>query len=180
MAASAADSLSYTYVEGGYNRLALDTNGTGNFDFDGRYLRGSAALTNSFYVLGSFARATNNDFGTDIDLNEQHIGLGWHKPVSARADFLVEAGYLRQELDAGSFGSTSGDGGRLSAGMRGGLASNFEGWAKANYVDGGDFNGDFSGTLGAQLKFNKTRGVVGEAEFASDSNRYLIGLRASF
>ena len=60
------------------------------------------------------------------------------------------------------------------------LADGIEGYVKANYTDGGDFSGDFSGTLGAQVKFNPTWGVTGEAEFGGDADIYMLGVRASF
>ena len=51
---------------------------------------------------------------------------------------------------------------------------------QANYTDGSDFDGDFSGTIGAQYKFTQTWGMTGEVEFADGGETYLVGLRASF
>ena len=67
-----------------------------------------------------------------------------------------------------------------SVGVRGSFSPNFEATLKANYTDGSDFDGDFSGTVGAQYKFTQTWGVVGEAEFGDGGEAYLVGLRASF
>ena len=60
------------------------------------------------------------------------------------------------------------------------LSENFEGWAKANYTDGQDYEGDFSGTLGAQWMFAKMWGVTAEAEVVEDYTQWTLGVRASF
>jgi hypothetical protein len=51
---------------------------------------------------------------------------------------------------------------------------------KANYVDGSDYDGEFSGTLGAQFIINETWGIVGEIEAGDLTTRYMLGARASF
>jgi len=76
----------------------------------------------------------------------------------------------------------------VSAGFRGQSGDLLEGWIKASYTTGGDFDGTFSGQLGAQVRFNPTWGLVGEVEvgefdgedFDLDAVKYLVGVRASF
>lgn len=181
LAAHASEGLSHTYVEGGWNRLDVDTDAYlgGDTDFDGAYLRGSYGFAGSYYVFGGLARATNDDFGTDIDLDEQHVGIGWAMPVGERAEFNAELGYLRESIEVLGE-SEHGEGARASVGFRGSFNPHFEGWLKANYNDAGDFDGDFSGTLGLQAKINATWGIVGELETGDDYNRYNVGVRASF
>lgn len=176
-----AGELSYTFVEGGYSRTNLDFDGT-DVDFDGFALRGSAALGQSFYALGGYSSASNDDFGTDIDLEQSQIGLGFHHPLSqgVRADFIAEVSYLNVEAKVAGF-SEDDEAYRGSVGVRGLMAENFEGLIKANYSDAGDAqDGEFSGTVGAQFKFNPTWGIVGEVELGEDVTQYLIGVRASF
>lgn len=179
--AASANELSYTYVEGGYAQVTLDGEdlGAGDIDFDGFQLRGSAAMTDNVYAFGGYGSVTNDDFGADIDVNEVQLGAGFRHGLSERADFIAELGYVRQEVEAlgESFDAT---GGRLSAGFRGLLSDHFEGLVKASYNDGGDFEGDFSFTAGAQVKFNPTWGLVGEIEAGEDLTKYLVGVRASF
>ena len=163
VSAQAAE-LSYNFIELDYARMNIDDVG-GDFDPDG---------------FGSYLRGSDDISGFDIDIDQTQLGLGYRHGVSNTADFIAELSWINQSIDAGAFGEADGNGGRLSAGFRGVMAENFEGYAKANYTDGGDFDGDFSGTLGAQVKFNKTWGVTGEAEFGSDANIYMLGLRASF
>ena len=174
-----AGELSYSWIDGGYSRTNVDLGGS-DVDFDGFALRGSAALGESFYVFGGYSSATNDEFGADIDLNQSQIGLGFRHGMSDRADFIAELGYLNTEVEAMGI-SDDVEAYRGSIGFRGELADNFEGLLKANYSDAGDAqDGEFSGTLGAQFKFNQTWGLVGEVELGDDVTQYLIGVRASF
>lgn len=43
-----------------------------------------------------------------------------------------------------------------------------------------DYNGDFSGTVGGQVKLNQTWGATAEAELGNGDQAYLVGVRASF
>jgi len=174
-----ASELSYNYVELDYARLNVDNAGA-DFNPDGFGLKGSFALGDQFYGFGSYLRGSDTVSGTDVDLDQTQLGLGYRHGVSDSADFIGELSWINQGVDIEGLGSDDAHGGRLSAGFRGELAKNFEGYVKANYTDGGDFSGDFSGTLGAQVKFNPTWGVTGEAEFGGDADIYMVGVRANF
>lgn len=183
--AASAGELAYNYIEGGFARSNIDVDGVGDADFDGAQLRGSVGINDSFYVFAGYGSTTNDDAGVDVDFNEGQVGVGYHFGLSDRVDLLAELGAIRQEIDMKALGAAKADGGRASVGVRAELADNFEGWAKASYTDGGDFEGGVSGLVGAQLKFNATWGLVGEIETGElgddvDATKYLIGLRASF
>jgi Ax21 family sulfation-dependent quorum factor len=178
VSAQAAE-LSYNFIELDYARMNVDNVG-GDFNPDGFGLKGSFKLGEQFYGFGSYLRGSDDVSGVNIDVDQTQLGLGYRHGVSDSADFIAELSWINQGVDAGSFGDGSAHGGRLSAGFRGMMADNFEGYVKANYTDGGDFSGDFSGTLGAQVKFNPTWGITGEAEFGGDEDIYMLGLRASF
>lgn len=180
--AASADGLDYTYIEGGYANVEIDTGDAlvGDLDFDGVQIRGSAAISESFYLLGGYGNVSNDDYSMDVDFSELQFGLGYRHGLSDRADLITEVSYLRQEIDFDGFGSEDASGGRVSVGLRGLLADNFEGYVKGSYTDGGDFDGDFSGTLGAQFKFTPVWGVVGEIEAGDDVSKTLVGVRASF
>lgn len=158
-----AAELSYSYVEADY--VNLDSN------VDGWGLRGSVAFNENFYGLAGY---TNIDaFGINVDGYE--VGLGYHYGISDKTDLIGELAYQNA-----SGGGANADGYRASFGVRGQLSDKFEGILKANYIDGSNFNGNFSGTVGAQVKFNDTWGVTGEVEFANSDTAYLLGLRARF
>lgn len=167
LSAQADDKLSYTYVEGGYVNVDGDADGFG--------VRGSFEFGQSnFYGFGSYAQVEVDN--TNIDVDNTEIGFGYAHDLSDNVDLISELAYVN--ADADGFGDV--DGYRASVGIRGSFSDNFEGLLKANYTDGSDFDGDFSGTIGAQYKFTQTWGVTGEVTFGDNSETYLVGLRASF
>ncbi len=181
-AASARDSLgSFTYVEAGVQRLSVDFDIPGGdaIDFDGIGLRGSLELSDSFYLYGGLGWARNDDFTTDIDAYQAQGGLGYRYTVFDNADLTAELGFQHTELDGGSVNDNL-DAIRASVGVRGALSNSIEGWVKANYVDGSDYDGEFSGTLGAQFIISETWGIVGEIEAGDLTSQYMLGVRASF
>lgn len=180
-AAEARDSLgSYTYLEGGFSRVNVDNDAFEDLDIDGGYLRGSVGLGESnLYLLTGLAFGTNDDNGFDIEGREAHVGLGYHYTFADNVDLTVETVFTRQELDFGAVKDTLNNT-RLGVGVRGAFTNNFEGWVKANYVDGGIYDGDFVGTLGAQFVINETWGIVGEYDGGADVSRFNVGVRASF
>jgi Ax21 family sulfation-dependent quorum factor len=181
-AASARDSLgSFTYVEGGFQRVTVDfdTPGSDKLDFDGAGVRGSIELSDNFYIYGGYAWARNDDFVADIDARQAQAGVGYRHTIFDNTDLIAEAGFQHTQLDANGFRDNL-DAARVSVGLRGALSNNFEGWVKASYVDGSDYDGEFSGTLGAQFIINETWGVVGEVEAGDLTSQFLLGVRASF
>jgi len=179
LSAQAATELKYNFVELDYGRTTVDDNNV-DVDFDGFGVKGSVKVAEPVYLFGSYQQGSDEILGVDVDLNQYQVGVGFRHAISDRADFIGELSYLNQDIEVGNFGSDSVDGGKISGGVRGLLADNFEGYVKANYIDGGDYDGDFTGTLGAQVMFNETWGLTGEAELGSDVKTYMIGLRASF
>ncbi len=180
---AAAAEPNYTYLEGGFARLNLDVGGVGDADFDGFQVRGSVEAGKDFHFFGSYGSTNNDDAGIDVDFDELQVGLGYHYPLSDSTDLLAEIGYIKQEIDVEAFGDADADGYRASVGFRSAFNDHFEGYVKGSY-NGGDFDG-FSGTVGAQVKFNQTWGLVGEIEAGEmddelDATKYLIGVRASF
>lgn len=171
LSAQADDKLSYTFIEGNY----INVNGDGGADADGFGVRGSYEFGQSgFYGFGGYNAIEIDDIGVDVDSFD--IGFGYAHGLSANVDLISELSYLNADVD----GLGDVDGYRASVGVRGSFSPNFEGLLKANYVDGDEFDGDFSGTVGAQYKFSKTWGMVGEVEFGDGGETYLVGVRASF
>jgi hypothetical protein len=176
--AASAGELSYTYVEGGFERNSLDIDVI-DADFDGYAVRGSVAFGEApFYAFGGYSATTNDDFGLNVDLNQSNLGLGFHHSVADKADFVAELSYVNVEAKIGS-NSADAHANRASDGFRGELAVHFEGNIKVNYTDG-DGGSEFAPSFGVQFKFNQTWGVVADAEVGSENTRYLVGVRASF
>jgi Ax21 family sulfation-dependent quorum factor len=173
-----ASELSYNFIEADYLRVNIDD--ADDFDPAGFGLRGSFAMGEQFYGFGSYLSASDDVGGFDLDVDQSQLGLGYRHGVSDKADFIAELSWINQSVDVDGLGEADGNGGKLSVGIRGLMGDQFEGYAKANYLDGSDFDGDFSATLGAQFRFNETWGLTGEAEFGGDGDVYMIGVRASF
>lgn len=181
--ASAAE-LSYNYLELDLERATVDAAGedfddSDDVDFDGLRFRVSGSFTDHVYGFAHFARRVNDDYGTDIDLEEFEIGLGMHFALAESTDALIELAGQRLAVEVFDE-SVSTKGLRTSVGVQSAFNDRFSGIVKANYLDGGDYDGEFGGTVGAQVKFNKTWGAVGEVEFAEDFRQFRLGLRASF
>lgn len=191
--AANAEGLSYTYVEGGYAKLHIDDSFLGNPEGDGGFLRGSFAIAPQAYVFGSYGRVSDDirdgSAKLNVSIDQAELGIGYHMAFGDRVDFTADIAYLRQELTAKISGLGAGldgkltedaKGGKVSVGLRGTPSARTEAWVKAGYIDGGDFEGNFVGTLGGQVKFNSTWGLVGEVEVIEDFTRYFAGVRASF
>jgi len=174
-AAQAQEAPSNTWIEGQY----LNVDG----DADGHGLRGAFAFGDTgLYGLAGYSRVGIHDTPFRIDSHE--LGLGYAHALSNRTQLFAEAAYLDTELTGfvtiDGTGIIDANGYRGSVGVRSALTERFEGLAKANYVDGDDFDGDFTGTVGGLYKFTPTWGLSGDVTFGDGAQVYSLGLRASF
>lgn len=180
--ASAAEP-SFTYVEAAAARTTLEL-GTNmpEIDFDGWNVRGSFEFAEQFHVFGGYQQTNNDDF-VDIDVTESQVGFGWHPSISENANAVLEVSYINQRLETQVFGFSideDADLYRASAGIRAAFNDVLVGSLKANYTDGQDVGSEFTPSFGLEARFNPMWSVVGEAEFGSDTERYTLGVRASF
>ena len=170
LAAQAADKpLSYTYVEGNYVNLDNDVDGVGvrgSFNFGESGLYGLA----SYGWLGSDQETLDDD-----EVKASELGLGYHHAIADNTDLIGEVAYRSAKTDNFRL-----DGARGSVGVRSAMGDKIEGYAKANYYDASDYDGDVTGTVGGQFKFNPTWGVTAEGEFGNGDQAYMVGVRASF
>ena len=134
-AASAADGVSYNYVEGGY--IANDA-----LDSDGWAINGSGAIAPNFHVFGGYSGQKTDDFNVGgvrfegVDVDQMRLGLGYNHEISPRADLLTRVAYERSEDE---FDNTF-DGYSVEAGVRGAMTPMLEGYALAGYEDGDEFD----------------------------------------
>lgn len=119
--ATAADKLSYSYLEAEYvfgDQLDVDVGGDDKFDVDGTRFKGSAALTNNVFAWGS---STSLDVDLphgwdDSSFDSQSIGIGGNftlVPGARQLDAWGGVSYERVEI----FGFND-DGYGLNAGLR--------------------------------------------------------------
>ncbi|AUI06229.1 MULTISPECIES: hypothetical protein [Stenotrophomonas] len=195
--AASADALSYTYVEGGWTQLQLDNGGGSKPRLDGGYIRGSVAIAEQVHVFGGYTAVTktynHNYYDIAVRIKQKvqspELGIGYHMPWTDRVDFTADAAWVRLDEEFKmSFDGRQVDRlkdhtnvGRVTMGIRGKPSRMTEAWAKAGYMDGGNnFKGTWVGTVGGQINFTKTWGLVGEISGYRDVTQYSAGVRASF
>ena len=195
--AASADALSYTYVEGGWTQLQLDNGGGSKPRLDGGYIRGSVAIAEQVHVFGGYTAVTktynHNYYDIAVRIKQKvqspELGIGYHMPWTDRVDFTADAAWVRLDEEFKmSFDGRQVDRlkdhtnvGRVTMGIRGKPSRMTEAWAKAGYMDGGNnYKGTWVGTLGGQINFTKTWGLVGEISGYRDVTQYSAGVRASF
>lgn len=172
--ASAAEGVSYTYLEGGY----AGTNTDGG-DADGFAINGSGAIAPNFHVFGNYSNQEID--GTDIDFDQWRLGVGYNHEINPRLDLVSKVAYEKFDAGRDVFGNDlETDGWSVEAGVRGALAPALEGYALAGYEDGDEFDGEFYGRVGAQVKFNQTWGVNGDVKFVDGDTQYFVGPRISW
>ena len=175
-AASAAEGLSYNYVEGGYSATNLNDLP----DSDGWGLNGSVAIAPNFHVFGGY---NQQDFDSvDYGYDQWRLGLGYNHEISQNVDLVTRVAYEKLQADDVSIAGVRVDGADLDGysaevGVRGSLTKNLEGYAMAGYEDGSDYDGDFYGRLGAQVKFTPNWGISGDVKFADNDTQWFVGPR---
>ncbi|MCA1714692.1 MAG: porin family protein, partial [Gammaproteobacteria bacterium] len=156
-AASAAEGVSYNYVEAGYAATKLDDS---DIDADGFGANGSLAIHPNFHVFGGYSGQQSDDFSVagsnvEVDVDQWRAGIGYNHAIAANTDLVARAAYEKFEVDDVTvdgvrFDSGDGDDGySAEVGVRSALAPNFEGYAMAGYEDFGDNSDDFYGRVGA-------------------------------
>ena len=174
-AASAADGVSYNYVDAGY----VNTDSKGG-DADGWGLKGSFAVAPNFHVFGDYNRQEIDH--TNIDVDQWRVGVGYNKEVGPRLDLLTRVAY--NKFDAGHGADWNGY--SAEVGVRGAFNPLFEGYALAGYEDytkkhGINPDGEFYGRVGVLGKFDANWGVTGEVKLGKGGTReWYVGPRYSW
>ena len=174
--ASAAEGLSYNYVEGGYTA----TNLKDAPDSDGWGLNGSVAIAPNFHVFGSYNNQDLKDIDTGYD--QWRLGVGYNHGISQKVDLVTRVAYEKFKTDSFTVGDVrfpgdSLDGYSAEVGVRAAIVPHLEGYAMAGYEDGKDYDGDFYGRLGAQAKFNQNWGISADVKFADNDTQWFVGPR---
>ena len=168
-AASAADGLSYNYVEGGYAK----TDST--IDADGWALNGSVAFHPNFHLFGGYSSQEFDN--TNFDFKQYRFGVGYNHPIASKVDLVTRVAY--EKIDAGD--AFDADGYSTEVGVRGAANEMFEGYATAGWEDYQKADGDFYGKVGAQAKFNQNWGLAGEVKFIQGGDKqWFVGPRVTW
>lgn len=159
-AASAAEGVSYNYVEAGYTAINAD----GAPDADGYAANASFAVHPNFHIFGGYA---NREFdNTNFDFDQYRVGVGYNYELSPKLDLVTRVAYEAYDFGRDFAGNRiDPDGYSAEAGVRSPLTNNLEGYAMLGYQDyGRTFGDDVYGRVGAQVKFNQNWGINGDVK----------------
>jgi len=168
-----AGEVNYNHVQAGYSSTGVE-----NADFNGWSVDGSVGFKENFYIFGGYITGVE----TSTDLNQARVGLGWHS--TGPAQWFVEGSWIRNELDYSGGFSDHDNGHDLAVGVRGFLGDSFEGMAKVNYTDVGDFGDGIGAGVTGLYHFNDTWGAYASYDYSDrgsfEFNTWGVGVRASF
>lgn len=170
-AASAAEGVSYNYVQGGY---AATNNNDGEVDADGFGIDGSVAVHKNVHIFGGYTAQELDTF--DVDVDQWRLGVGYNHELNDRADLVARVAY--ENIDVAD--TVDFDGYSAEVGVRGTFGKHVEGYAFAGYQDFEQVDGDFYGRLGALVKFNDNWAVNGDVKFADGDTQWFVGPRFSW
>ncbi|KRG71975.1 outer membrane beta-barrel protein [Pseudoxanthomonas dokdonensis] len=208
-AASAAEGISYSYVEGGYQAFDIDEPGDGNGnDADGWALRGSYALTDNLHVFGGYSQMDVDSLGdgllynTDAQLDGARVGLGVNFELSSRLDMVARGAYEWNKLEHDKTKLANGDvvglptsylrGYSFEMGVNAALVKNrLNASAFMGYQDGtseisgsnyrNENNGIGYGRVGLEGVFNPNWSIVADAKIYDGSDiEWFVGPRFTF
>ena len=176
-AASAAEGVSYNYVEGGYAATNLSD---GLPDADGFGARASVAFHPNFHVFGDYSSQEFDN--TNVDVDQWRIGAGYNYGIAPNTDLVARVAYQKFDMKRGlDFNGYS-----TEVGVRTAFNPYLEGYAFAGYEDyskkhGINPEGQWYGRLGGQVKLNQNWGLNGELKMNRDGDKeYTVGPRFSW
>ena len=177
-AASAAEGLSYNYAQGDYVKTDADAGKA-----DGWGVKGSYEFIPHFHAFGEYNQQKADI--TDAKTDQWRVGLGYNHELSKRVDLLTRVAYEKAKTDSFTAGgvrfpSLSADGYSVEVGVNSALTNRLTGYALAGYEDGDDYDGDFYGRLGAQVKFNPNWSASADVKFADGVTQWFVGPRYSW
>ncbi len=177
-AASAADNISYNYVEGDYVKTNVD-----GPDADGWGIKGSYAFHPNFHVFTGYTKQKFDGAG-DLDVNQWNVGVGYNYAISNSTDLLARVSY--QNLDPEHYEKDF-NGWATEVGINNSFGPRFSTYLLAGYEDYAkrdNFNpdGQFYGRLGGQFNVNKNWAVSGDIKMYTDNGdvQWSVGPRFSW
>jgi hypothetical protein len=166
-----AGDLSYNFVQAGYGWLTLDDDFVGDIDGDGFNINGSVEVGENWYI---FAGYSSSDFDFGIDFDELGVGVGFHAPINASADFFATVSYISAEVSLSGFGSADEDGYGVSVGLRGMATDKVELSGAIAYADLGD--GADGTSFGGSALYNFTDMFAAGVEVGFDEDVTAYGI----
>lgn len=177
---AASAEFSYTYLDGGYERLEVDGLDEAG---DGLGFRGSVAIHENFHLLGAVHSAEFEVGPVDADFDSWEAGIGYNRALAPNVDFVGSLAYVGADLsfndDDLSVFDVDGDGYRADLGLRGQVAPAVELNGGVRYTDISDGGDETSGYVRGLFGTGNIR-LLTEIEAGEDGEAYLIGGRFEF
>lgn len=168
-----AGDLRYTYVEGGYLNVDVESF---NEDGDGLFLGGSVLVADPIYLVANYDYA---DFDRGIDARTLDLGVGVRLPAAPNVDVVLEGGYVDAEVET-NFGDFDDDGYFAAGGARWMVNSQVELNGGLRYVDLDESGDDLAVQVGGLVSVLPNLAVLADIEFADDADSISIGFRYYF
>jgi hypothetical protein len=163
----------YTYLEGGYQRVDIDSP---NVDGDGLFVGGSLLVSQSVFFTAGY---DYTEFNRGVDARSLNLGIGLRMPASPDVDVVFEGGYVDARVDT-RFGNFDDDGYFVSGGVRWRLNELVELNGGLRYVDLDDSGSDVGLGLGVVIDVRPHWSVLAGGAFADDADSLSIGFRYYF
>lgn len=174
-AGPAAADIDYTYVDLAYHDIDFD-----GVAGDGFSLGGSYALGNTAYISGGYGTHGFDESGVSFDATQLNIAFGGHWALSNTADWIAEAGVIRDDSDLSISGFGSGEesdtGFFLSTGLRVMVTDRLELNGGLTYADIYNDNSTAFG-LGARYEFTDSFSVGFGYTTGDDVDTITLGAR---
>ncbi len=172
-----AETPSYNFIQGGFQRVEIDDDFGPTIDGDGFGLAGSFEVADNFHVFGGYS-STGFDFS--VDLNQISLGGGYHEEISANTSFFANLAYVNLELETGSFGSVDESGVGAAIGLRSMISDRLELEGSIGYVDLGNELDGFSFGGVARYSFSDSFALGLAVEVEEDVLSYGLTGRVYF
>ena len=169
-AASAADGVSYSYIDLNYVNTDLERGPSG----DGFGARGSVEFGGNFFVFAEYATL---DFD-NVDADQYAVGLGGFMELTGEIDLTGRIGYVEADLSGGGLGLDD-DGYMASLGVRGRMDS-FELEGQGIYRDFSDGGDEFALNIAGRYYFTENIAAGVEYEIGDDAQNFIVGVRFTF
>lgn len=179
---ASAEGFSYNLIEGSYSIADLE-----GADGNAFALKGSNALAPTVFLYSGIESAKFDVApGTDLDVDNLNLGVGFNWSLADNADLFGIATWERQAIDLDGVGSTTESGYGLAAGLRGRLGENFEVSASLKHTDIGDFGNAFTYSAGGRWYFTDSFAVgvdynrIDLGDFDADGDSWVAVIRYDF
>lgn len=180
-AAQAAEQPQWNQLGVAYQTLDVDGESINGFA-----LSGSVLIAEQAFVVGSFARASEevDVFGdtVDLDLDTTSLGLGFRHPLSSATDLFAVVSYEKLKATASYFGesgSFSENGYGLTGGFRTMVTESFEVGGSLAYVTIDD-DSETAVSIGADYYLTPSIAVGVAHSIADDVDTTSIGVTLAF